>query len=249
MMEPAFHVRLDEQIDLGNSMVIVGCPGEGLVGATAAKHVISILRMPVVGSIRAAHHVPRSIVRDGLSGHSIQIHATAGFNVRQFRTERLIVVNVERMPEDADRQPLADEIVRWARSVGAQVVVSPGGVTVEDERLDDKVWGVATTKAGLAMLDQLGVDRFAGSVGGLAAGLLIACEEQELEGVCLLAEAAPEYPDAHASARIVKLLDRMTPAFVIPDAPLLEEAERHEREIRETLELLGKRGTHTGVRR
>ena len=248
-MDPSYQVRLIGQIDLRNAMVIVGCPGEGLVGATAARHIISILDMKLIGTIRAAHHVPRSIVRGGRAGHPIQIYAVGGFNARHLRAERLIVINVEQLPVEGDWQPLANEIVRWADSLEVQVIVSPGGVTVEDEQLDDKVWGAATSDFGLKLLDDLGVERFEGTVGGLAAGLLHACEDLGPEGICLLAEAAPEYPDAHAAARIVKLLDRLTPAFAIPETPLVEEAKRHEREIRATLEMLEKRGAHTGQKR
>lgn len=248
-MPPSFQVRLSEAADLSDSMLIVGCPGEGLVGATAAKHIIDILKMRCVGSIRAAHQVPRSIVRDGRTGHAIQIYLASGLNIRQFRTERLIVINVERLPEAEEWQPLADEIVRWGKSVGVRVLVSPGGVTVDDEALDDKVWGAATSRAALDMLDALSIEHLNGTVGGLGAGLLHACEAQDLDGIALLAEAAPEYPDAHAAARIVRLLDKMTPAFVIPETPLIEEAERHEREIRATLDMMAASTAHTGKKR
>ncbi|HUR69639.1 MAG TPA: PAC2 family protein [Candidatus Thermoplasmatota archaeon] len=248
-MEPTFHVDVDPDVELGHSMLIVAAPGEGLVGATAAKHIIKILDMPCVGSIRAAHQAPRSIVRGGRAGHPIRIYHASGFNVARFRTEHLLVVDVERQPDQNEQQPLSDAIVRWAKDAGVRAVVTPGGVTVEDEALDDKVWGVATSKEGLEIVDTLGIDRMEGSVGGLSAGILNACIEQGVEGFCLLAEAAPEYPDSHAAARIVRLLDRMTPAFVIPETPLLEEAERIEKEIRETLDLMTGPGAHSGRKR
>lgn len=248
-MDPTFSVHVDDGVDLRNTMVVVGCPGTGLVGATAAKHLVSALDMKCVGSIRAAHQPPMALVRDGRAYHPIRIYYAAGHTVIQSRAERIAVVDVERQPHPGEELPLAAAIVAWAREAGCHTVVVPGGVSVTDEALDDKVWGCASSPEGVEMLRRLNVELFEGVVGGLAAGILNAGESDEVETLCFLAEAAPGFPDAHAAARIVKLLDSMTLAFLLPDEPLVQQAERIEQELRASLELMDARRGHTGLRR
>lgn len=248
-MDPAFSVHVDDGVDMRNTMVVVGCPGTGLVGATAAKHLVSALDMKCVGSIRAAHLPPVALVREGRANHPIRIYYAAGHTVIQARPERLVVVDVERQPRPDEERPLAEAIVAWAKTAGCHTVVVPGGVSVTDEALDDKVWGCAATTEGVEMLRRVNVELFEGVVGGLAAGILNAGEAEGMETLCLLAEAAPGFPDAHAAARIVKLLDSMTLAFLLPDEPLVKQAERIEQELRASLELMEARRDHVGMKR
>jgi predicted ATP-grasp superfamily ATP-dependent carboligase len=248
-VDPAFSVHVDDGVDLRNTMVVVGCPGTGLVGATAAKHLISALDMKCVGSIRAAHQPPVALVRGGRASHPIRIYYVSGQTVIQSRAERIAVVDVERQPHPSEELPLAAAIVTWARDAGCHTVVVPGGVSVTDEALDDKVWGCASSPEGVEMLRRMQVELLDGVVGGLAAGILNAGEAEDIETLCFLAEAAPGYPDAHAAARIVKLLDSMTLAFLLPDQPLVAEAERIEKELRASLELMDATRGHSGLRR
>lgn len=248
-MEPVFQVHVDAGVDLQNAMVIVGAPGTGVVGATAANHLVEQLGMPCVGSILAAHTPPAAIVRGGRAFNPIRLYHAKGVSFLQAQADQLVVIVLERSPHPAEERALADAIARWARDARCRLLVAPGGIAVDDEALNDKVWGAAGSAAALEILDAIDVPRFEGVVGGLAAGLLTAGEMVGVPAICLLAEAAPGFPDAQAAARIVRLLDKLTLAFSFEDRTLEQEAERIEQELRASLELLGAKRAHTGARR
>jgi len=248
-MEPAFTVQTRDGVDVRNAMVIVGCSGgTGLVGATTVKHIIGQLKMDCIGSVRADHTPAVAIVRDGLATDPMRIYAVSGVNVVTVQADRLVIVDIERPPEPAEERPLGSAIVAWAKRAGARVVIVPGGIAVDDEALDDKVWGVASAPSGVALLDGMGVDRFGGVIGGLAAAVLNAAQSEGIDALCFLAEAAPGFPDAHAAARIVKLLDGMTLTFALGAEPLHEQAEKVEAEIRASMDLLKAERGHTASR-
>ena len=54
--------------------------------------------------------------------------------------------------------------------------------------------------------------------------------------MALLVEADPSYPDARAAAKLIELLDKLLPNIKLDTEPLIEEAERIEKQIKSMME-------------
>ena len=233
-MDSAFTVQTRPDVDLRNALVLVGAPGVGLVGAIAAEYVVTKLAMPLVGGLYSPHLQAHAPIRDGVAVPPFRIHALETRKRFPGAWERLVVVRTESTPPAAHAASIARSLAEWMRDNGCRRMVVADGVVVEHEAWDDLVWGAASDARGVEFLQKHGVGLVEqGTVGGFSGLLLNAGASAGVESICLLAEAAPGYPDAKAAARVVEVVDAMLPGIVIGTQPLVQEAEAAEAAVRQ----------------
>lgn len=232
-MEPTFTVQTTPGVELKNALVLVGAPGVGLVGAIAAEYVVKKLSMPLVGGLYSPQLQAHAPIREGVAVPPFRVHALETRRLFPGAWERLVVVRTESTPPAEHAAGIARAIASWAREAGCRRLLVTDGVVVDREEWDDMVWGAASDARGAEFLRRSGVGLVEqGNVGGFSGLLLNAGAAAGLESLCLLAEAAPGYPDAKAAARVVEIVDAMLPGIVIGTQPLVQEAEAAEAEVR-----------------
>lgn len=232
-MQPTFAVQTRPDVELKNALVLVGAPGVGLVGAIAAEYVVNKLSMPLVGGLYSPQLQAHAPIREGVAVPPFRIHALETRRMFPGAWERLVVVRTETTPPGEHAADVARAIAEWARSAGCRRMVVADGVVVEREDWDDMVWGAASDARGLDFLRKHSVGVVEqGNVGGFSGVVLNAGAAAGVESLCLLAEAAPGYPDAMAAARVVEIIDAMLPGIVIGTQPLVQEAEEAEAAVR-----------------
>ncbi len=250
-MSGSIVIHTAPDIELKDALLVVGAPGLGLVGAITTQYIVHHLKMRRIGSLHGSFLQPAAVVVEGRSAPPVRVFLSESAPTFGNGCERLVSVTFETVLEEDDMDAVADALVMWAREKECRLIVAPDGVTVEDDTPGERVWGAASSDGGIEFLRKENVDLFpSGVVGGLTGALLNAGERHGVDTITLLAETSPGYPDAHAAVRLVEVLDRGTPSTKIETAPLVEEAERIEaqvRSMRAEMEAKSKRGDGTSM--
>lgn len=227
---------LEAGADVSDAMVVVAAPTIGFVGPITAQFLVRQLDMDAVGGLIPPSLPPIARVGKGSPSLPVAIHARETTCGPQRRCQRLVVVETELMLEHATQHELAHTIVRWADEQDAQAIVAPDGFLVSDQE-GASLRAAGSSPRALETLTEYDLDPMeAGYVVGLSGALLGHGEIAGLDTYCLLAESNPNYPDARAASRIVRVLDRFVPEIEIETEPLLEEAEKIEEHVRAEVE-------------
>ena len=90
------------------------------------------------------------------------------------------------------------------------------------------------------LLNTLGVQPLEqGVIKGITGVLLGEGRRRGLDIMSIMVEADPTIPDARAAATLIRLLNELLPSIDLDHAPLLEEAERIEEQVRSMVEGTG----------
>lgn len=242
-----FHVQLDEGIDASRSLVVVGMPTLGLVGAIAAQHLVRTLAMRPAGRVVARDLPPVVRVRDGRSYPILELFVADAECKRGVACSRLLVLGAEVLPEDDLARTFAADLLAWAKAQHVPLVLVPDGME-HDETPEVRVVGVGNAPAARAFLDAVEVAPLAeGMLGGISAAFLDEGERVGVPVVALLGETNPEVPDARAAAAVLQVLARVLPGLPIDTAPLLADAEAIEKALREVMERAQRRPDEGGA--
>lgn len=240
-------VRTRADVDLSNALVVLGAPTIGHVGTITAQYLVDALEMERVGGVASDALPPITVVRGGRSALPFRIFVTETSCGLGLECERLVVVTGAVIPAGPAIHRVARALVAWAKGLGADAMVLPDGLVVQDRDEGDALHGVSSTDRGLEFIAKAGIEPLAeGLLIGLSAAVLNEAEHQDLDALCILAESNPELPDARAAARIVEVLDRVVPDVKIGTAPLLEQAEAIEENLRAFLEEMRGRAEAAG---
>lgn len=236
-MDDEVRVWTEPDLTLDAPMVVVGTPTLGLVGTIVSHYLHDTLEMTSVGGLRSPFFPPVGRIKDGRPRRPFGLYALETTCGIDGDCEHLVVVESDFLPHPAIQADAARKLVAWARDHDACRIVVPDGLMVQGGEAEE-VHGVGSSQAAVDRVRKLGIEVIdQGILGGLSSLLLFEGEEQGVETISLLAESAPDHPDARAAARLVRILDRVVPDVTIEAEPLLEEAERIEEAVRENREI------------
>lgn len=220
-------------VELDRSLLVVGTPTLGLVGAISATHLVKALGMTPVGSVQSTAFPLFFVVQDGRPVPPVRLHALQTRCAAGLDCERLLVLTSEFPPLPSIQRAFADALMRWAKQRAIPMVLVPDGFPSTDEK-PDELYGVASSDAGLKLLGALGVDILEGGLlAGFSAALLEAGLHHGIDVVCLLGEVDPALPDARAAATLVRRLAPALPELKLDVEELERAAEGIENEVKE----------------
>lgn len=199
-MEP---VTVIERKEVPQHFTLVnGLPDVGLVGVLAVSHLISSLEMEEVGSIESEIFPPLVVLHGGLSKSPIRI----------FHKESLAAIVSETAVPSGAVHSLADAIVKWAASKKAKVLISVGGMAVQNrENIEKpKVFAALTDRNLVKMLGHSIKVLEEGYMVGPYALILKKCLDSKISGIALLAQSFYNYPDPEAAAAVLESLEKIT---------------------------------------
>jgi uncharacterized protein len=183
------------------AIMINGLPDVGLVGLLAASHIIRSLGLDEVGSLESELLPPMIVLHGGLPKSPIRI----------FANNSLIVLISETAIPGSLLRSLANELVVWAQSKAAKLVLSLGGMAVANRQDIDvpKVFA-AISEAGLeANLNGAAEILEEGYIVGVYGLLLRKCAENSIPAIALLTQAHYNYPDPEAAAAALTAVNKM----------------------------------------
>jgi len=181
--------------------LVNGLPDVGLVGLVAASHIVSSLKMEEVGSVESDSFPPMIVLHDGLPKSPIRI----------FANESLVVIVAETAIPASLTRSLADAIVDWAALRKAEVVISVGGMAVQNRQDIDvpKVFAALSDKTLEKRLGDAAEVLTEGYIVGAYGLILKKCAEMRLPAITLLTQSFYNYPDPEAAAAALKSLNKI----------------------------------------
>lgn len=184
--------------DVKLSTIIVGFPGQGLVGSIAAKYIVKELKMEVNGYIRSPLIPPLAVFLEGILAYPYRIYTKGDIGV---------LIGESPAPVQA-YYFLANAVLDWAREVGATEIICLDGFP--DPLADKEVYMVAEPDM-KEKVDKMELPKpQTGYIGGLSGAILNETILRAIDGFALLCGTdASGLPDPLGAANIIKVLNEL----------------------------------------
>jgi len=199
------------------AMMLQGLPDVGLVGLIATSYIISELDLDELAYVDSDLLPPVVVLHEGLP------HAP----MRIYGDEKIVATISEMAVPTKALHTVMRTLVDWAQSKNARMMVSMGGIPVENRQAitEPKVYGAASTKDLLDMLSEKGLTILKeGYMVGPQALTMRYCTERKIPAIALLAQSFYNYPDPEAAAIVIKELVKIA-EIKIDISELLEKGE------------------------
>lgn len=183
--------------------MLFGFPDVGLVGVIAASHLISELGLDEVAYMDSKLLPPVIVLHEGLPHSPVRI-----FGNHQV----LLAISETALREDLI-YPVMHALIDWGKNQGVKMLVSIGGIPVQDRQdLDDlRVFAAASSQETLKMAQDKGLEILKeGYMVGPQAVMLQYCAMLGLPALTLLAQCFFNYPDPEAAAKALEHLTQFT---------------------------------------
>jgi uncharacterized protein len=210
-------VSIVERKELPQGLTLInGLPDVGLVGVLAVSHLVSSLKMEEAGSIESELFPPLVVLHRGLPRSPMRIFV---------KDSIAAIVSETAVPSEAVHD-LADAIVKWAHLKNAKMVISVGGMAVQNrQNIEKPKVFAALTNEGLAkMLGDSAEVLQEGYMVGPYALILKKCFDFKISGITLLAQSFYNYPDPEAAAAVLGSLEKIT-GVAVDVSELLQKGE------------------------
>jgi uncharacterized protein len=189
------------KVTLNEPIVVVGFPGPGLIGTIVAHHLIQMMDMELIGTIRSPFTPAISPFYGGVLRAPIRIYAS--------KDGRLVTVISEVALPTISFAYFAYAISEWAQNKGATELVCVEGLAKKEDKKKAVVYGAAEPEILKELMDH-DIPRLpVGFVAGLPGAIMNECLMRKIDGLCLLVEATEDAPDPEAAAEVVKSLNRI----------------------------------------
>jgi uncharacterized protein len=225
------HVKTHMDVSLENPVLVEGLPGVGLVGKIAADHIVDEFEMDLYGTVHCDSLAPVAVYHDGDRDVQppVRIYAAPDEDLLVLQSD--VPVNEEAVPE------FANCFTSWLADTGVLPLYLSGMATKKDDS-PPAMHGIATGGVG-SQLDDLGVDRptESGVISGPTGALVNRAAEQGLDGLALVVESDPQFPDPEASRVLIEHGIAPLATVEVPIDELVEHAE----DIREKKEQLAQK--------
>jgi uncharacterized protein len=197
--------------------LIFGFPDVGLVGVIAASHLIDELNLSEVAYVDSELLPPLIVLHEGLPHSSIRILG-----------DDKIVLAIAETPIPTDIvYPVMNALIEWARSKNVKMMISLGGIPMQDRQdaTELKAFAAASTPEALKIAQDKSVETLTeGYMFGPQAIMLQRAADAGTSALALLAQCFPNYPDPEAAAEVLKGLGKIT-GLKVNVAKLLEKGE------------------------
>jgi len=183
--------------------VINGLPDVGLVGVIATSHLISSLKMEEKVHVDSTLLPPVVVFHKGVPSSPVRIYGSK---------DLATVISEIAIPTKAV-YPMANTIVDWAKAKKCKMMISIGGMAVQDRQdlEKPKVFAAVSSESLMKDMSEKGIEIFTeGYVVGPYAVMLRRCAERGIPSVILLAQSFYNYPDPEAAAAAIEELNKIT---------------------------------------
>jgi uncharacterized protein len=201
---------LDEQVKIiekkkipPETTMVFGFPDVGLVGVIAAAHLVEELKLEEVAYLNSTLLPPLVVLHEGLPHFSIRIFAGGSL---------LLVISEAPVPAEAV-YPIMDGLIEWGRSKKIKMMVSLGGIPVEDRQdiKELKGFAAASSPEALKIAEDKQIEILTeGYIVGTQAIMLQRAPDNGVPALALLAQCFYNYPDPEAAAEVLRELEKIT---------------------------------------
>lgn len=233
--DPKVTIHEFTKTSLKGAKVVDGFPSVGLVSTIAANYLIDMLKLKQVGIMDAQHFPTLSVVHAGEPLNPVRIYG-GELTDKEGKKQKIVVFISEFQPAPHLVRPIAEAILEWSKKIGADIVISPEGLVLEDEETttdgETEVYAIGSTKETRKLIKDRDIPAFShGIITGVSGVLLNIGKRENLPVVSILSEAHANYPDARSAATVIETICKLL-ALEINVEPLYKEAEGFEKQIR-----------------
>lgn len=231
-------INLEEDIDISNSLVILGFPTVGLIGSIAGNYISNSLDLKRVGSINSKYFMPSVLIRDSKPIPPVRIyHAGKEICSENKICDNLVVIVSEFPIPPQIVNPLIEKILDWTDKKDVSLFLGLEGLKSTEKNQDQvDVYGVASNSEMIDILNKFNIEKIKdGLIAGFTGAFLSAETERKQDMICMLTEAHLAYPDSRAAGRLLEKIDEMLPGVNLELEPLYEEAEKIENKIKNNI--------------
>lgn len=228
---PEVHLRLLDEVDWDDALVLVAFPTTGSAASIAARYLRQRLDLPLVGSVFADHQLPIVAVHHGVAASPVRIFGgETQCQLGSGRCPRIYLITSDLV---LDPDLLRDVAARILQAVkGARMVLCLDAVVREKDDDTPDVYSLAVNSAGLDDLRLEGVSPLRHAlIAGMSGELLLKGPLQGAPVAGLVVEATPNLPDGRAAAALLEAVTQLFPDVPVDPKPLLDEAMDLEQEV------------------
>ncbi len=204
------------KVELNNPVLIEGLPDVGLVGVISSAFLVDQLKLVPYGHVESELIPPVMVLHNAELMNPIRLYAN--------KEGSLVILTSEIALPPPMIVPLAYSVVDWAVRRRVSRIISLNGYPVPN-RLDIEkpaVYGVGNGSAAVEFLRSHGVEVIEeGFIAGFYAMLLREAARYRIDGIALLGQCFPKYPDPGAAASVLEKLSAML-GITLDVKPLLE---------------------------
>lgn len=249
-MKDAPIVEVDDDVNAAGALVINCFPSVGFVSSIVAHYLIDKLELRLVGGVNHSKLPPMCLVQDGKPLPPLRFY-TGEPICKLDKCDKIILIISEVRIENQIKMSLARSLIDWTvdSKSGISIMIdsftkgdSEGHTILDDDNIDTTMLGIGSTDSAIKMLKDIGLPLLKhGLVGGMTGVMLGESRRRGIDSLAILAESnggpmkGQPFPDARAAARIIECLDGLLPAIHLDPEPLLEEAKRIEKQIRDMM--------------
>lgn len=249
-MKDAPIVEIDDDVDAAGALVVNCFPSVGFVSSIVAHYLIDKLELRLVGGVNHSKLPPMCLVQDGKPLPPLRFY-TGEPICKLDKCDKIILIISEVKIENQIKMSLARSLIDWTvnSKSGISIMIdsftkgdSEGHTILDDDNIDTTMLGIGSTDSAIKMLKDIGLPLLKhGLVGGMTGVMLGESRRRGIDSLAILAESnggpmkGQPFPDARAAARIIECLDGLLPAIHLDPEPLLEEAKRIEKQIRDMM--------------
>lgn len=194
----------------GETTVIIGFPGSGLVGSIALQYLVEQMEFEHIGNVTSKYFPPMAMMLNGIVNAPVRFYQKDSYLV--------IVADVPIHPMIC--YEVADGILEWVSQFKVKEIVSIAGMITNMP--EKRVFGVSTNEKSLKGIEDKVLILPMGSISGIPGSILTECKVREIPAIGLLGETI-QSPDPRAAASVIGVLNKIY-GFDVDVSPLLEQA-------------------------
>ncbi len=222
-------IRINEDVQLKDPIMIVGLPGVGHVGKLVAEHLVEELEAEKLLEIYS-HHFPPQVLVDENS--EVQLVNNEIFVCRTEKHDILALIGDHQSSSTEGHYKLCTLYLDLAREFGVQRIYTLGGFPTGQLTFSDEVLGAVNNTELIEELKEYGVNFKENEPGGGivgASGLLLGlCKFVDIDAACLMGLTSGYLVDPKSAQSLLKVICKIF-EIDIDVGPLEERAREMEK--------------------
>ncbi|MBN2517799.1 MAG: proteasome assembly chaperone family protein [Candidatus Altiarchaeota archaeon] len=199
-------INLLKRVKLKNPIAIEGLPGIGLVGKLAADHLLSEMKAVKFCELYSPSFPPQVIVQDD---GTVRLVKNDFYHFKDKGRDFVIVAGDFQGLTPESQYEITGKILDVLEEIKVKLIYTMGGLGTGKVAKEPKVYGAATDKKLVAIIEKKGIifrNRGGGGIFG-ASGLLLGLGKvRGIDGVCLMGETVGQVVDAKAAKVLLEKL-------------------------------------------
>lgn len=212
-----------KEMDLESATVINGFPSTSLINSIVASYLVSALNLDQICGLDANEFPPVTMIYDSKPKLPARIYAS--------EEVKIVVFLSEFTPFPPMARDIARMIISFAQEAGCSRVFSPEIQVVEE--VDFSLFGVGSNDEAREELKQLKIEPLVSSIiPGISGVLLNEGKIRDFKVLVPVAQRSAQVSDARVAASVIEFIDTLLPTIEIDVIPLINEAERLEKQLK-----------------